>query len=287
LKITGAARLAGIMGWPVAHSRSPLLHGFWLDDRGIDGAYVPLPVRPERIGEALRALPILGFRGCNLTIPHKQTALSVVDRVEPLARRIGAVNTVIVAPDGTLEARNTDVFGFRENLREAVPNWHPANGPAVVLGAGGSARAVVAALTDAGIAEIRIVNRTLTRAEMVARDLSTSTTQITVHSWDAARAVQREAGLLVNTTSLGMVGEPPLVFDLSELPPVAPVVDIVYVPLETGLLAAARQRGHPVVDGLGMLLHQGRPGFEAWFGAPVRVTRELRAAIVATLAPAG
>jgi shikimate dehydrogenase len=284
VKITGTTRLAGIMGWPVAHSRSPLLHGFWLDETGVDGAYLPLPVRPEHIGEALRALPILGFRGCNLTIPHKQTALSVVDRVEPSARRIGAVNTIIVAPDGTLEARNTDAFGFRENLREAVPNWHPAAGAVVILGAGGSARAVVAALTDAGVTEIRIVNRTATRAEAVARDLSTPTTRITVHSWDEASAVQRHAGLLVNTTSLGMTGQPPLALDLSPLPLSAPVVDIVYVPLETGLLEAARRRGHPVADGIGMLLHQGRPGFEAWFGAPVRVTRELRAAIMATLA---
>ena len=245
---------------------------------------MPLPVRPENIEEALRALPILGFRGCNLTIPHKQAALSVVDYVEPSARRIGAVNTIIVAPDGTLEARNTDVFGFVENLREAVPDWHPGFGPAVILGAGGSARAVAAALTDAGVSEIRMVNRTLSRAEAVARDLSTATTGITVHSWDEVRRIQRDAGLLVNTTSLGMTGEPPLALDLL-LPLEAPVVDIVYVPLETSLLAAARRRGHPAVDGLGMLLHQGRPGFEAWFGAPVQVTRELRAAIVATLAP--
>src|ERR1700730_13637499 len=182
MKIAGTTRLAGIMGWPVAHSRSPLLQGFWLDETGTDGAYVPMPVRPEHIEQALRALPILGFRGCNLTIPHKQTALRVADRLEPAARRIGAVNTIIVAPDGTLEARNTDMFGFRENLREAVPDWRPGAGPAVILGAGGSARAAVAALTDAGVAEIRIVHRTLTRAEAVARDLSTSTTRITVHS---------------------------------------------------------------------------------------------------------
>src|SRR6266478_890277 len=266
MKITGTTRLAGIMGWPVSHSRSPLLHGFWLGETGIDGAYVPLPVRPEYIAQALRALPVLGFRGCNLTIPHKQTALSVADRVEPSARRIGAVNTIIVAPDGSLEARNTDVYGFRENLRETVPDWQPTAGPAVILGAGGSARAVVAALTDAGVTEIRIVNRTLSRAEALASDLSTSTTRITVHSWDETGQIQRDAGLLVNTTSLGMTGEPPLQLDLSSLPPSAPVVDIVYVPLETGLLAAARQRGHPVVDGLGMLLQQGRPGFEAWFG---------------------
>lgn len=284
MKIAGTTRLAGIMGWPVAHSRSPVLHGFWLDETGTDGAYVPLPVRPEHIGQALRALPILGFRGCNLTIPHKQTALHVADWVEPVARRIGAVNTIIVTPDSTLEARNTDVFGFRENLRETAPDWKPAAGPAVILGAGGSARAVVVALTDAGVTEIRIVNRTLARAEILARDLETSSTRITVNPWREVSNVQRHAGLLVNTTSLGMTGEPPLVIDLS-LPPTAPVVDIVYVPLETALLRAARRRGNPVVDGLGMLLHQGRPGFEAWFGASVRVTPELRAAVVATLAP--
>jgi shikimate dehydrogenase len=283
MKITGTTRLAGIMGWPVAHSRSPLLHGFWLEETRIDGAYVPLPVQPEHIAEALRALPVLGFRGCNLTIPHKQLALAVVDRVEPLARRIGAVNTVIVAPDGKLEARNTDAFGFRENLRETAPNWHPASGPAVVLGAGGSARAVVVALVDAGIAEIRLVNRTISRADALARDLATAETPISVHPWSEASAVQSDAALLVNTTSLGMTGEPPLDLDLSQLPLSAPVVDIVYVPLETGLLAAARRRGHVVIDGLGMLLHQGRPGFEAWFGAPVRVTPELRAAMVASL----
>jgi shikimate dehydrogenase len=284
MRIAGTTLLAGIMGWPVAHSRSPLLHGFWLDETGSDGAYVPLPVRPEHIEQALHALPTLGFRGCNLTIPHKQTALHIADRVEPLARRIGAVNTIIVAPDGTLEAFNTDMFGFRENLREAVPNWKPEAGPAVILGAGGSARAVVAALTDAGVTEIRIVNRTFARAETVARDLETSATRITVHPWSEVGNIQRDAGLLVNTTSLGMAGEPPLVLDLS-LPPTAPVVDIVYVPLETDLLTVARRRGNPVVDGLGMLLHQGRPGFEAWFGAAVRVTPELRAAVVATLTP--
>ncbi|MBV8936984.1 MAG: shikimate dehydrogenase, partial [Alphaproteobacteria bacterium] len=230
MRITGATRLAGIMGWPVAHSRSPLLHGFWLDETEVDGAYVPLAVRPENIGHALRALPVLGFRGCNLTIPHKQTALSAVDRVDPVARRIGAANTIVVMPDGTLEACNTDVFGFREHLRETVPDWHPGFGPAVVLGAGGSARAVAAALSDAGASEIRIVNRTLSRAESVARDLETPATSITVHSWSEVAKVQRDAGLLVNTTSLGMAGEPRLVVDLL-LPPIAPVIDIVYVPL--------------------------------------------------------
>jgi shikimate dehydrogenase len=286
MRITGAARLAGIMGWPVAHSRSPLLHGFWLDETGVDGAYLPLPVRPGDIERALRALPVLGFRGCNLTIPHKQAALQVADRVDPLARRIGAVNTIVVAADGSLDAKNTDIYGFRENLRDRAPRWRPSAGAAVVLGAGGSARAVIAALGEAGVGEIRVVNRTRSRAEAVADDLATPATHISVHSWNEAGDVLDGAGLLVNTTSLGMAGEPPLALDLSALPQSAPVVDIVYVPLETGLLAAARRRGHPVVDGLGMLLHQGRPGFEAWFGAEVRVTPELRAAVVKTLAPA-
>ena len=284
MKITGAARLAGIMGWPVAHSRSPLLHGFWLDQCDIDGAYVPLPVRQGDIERALRALPLLGFRGCNLTIPHKQAALDVVDRVDPLARRIGAVNTIVVAEDGSLGASNTDIYGFRENLWEHAPDWDPIAGAAVVVGAGGSARAVIAALVDSGVGEIRIVNRTLSRAEAVATDLMTTAARITVHPWDRISSALEAAGLLVNTTSLGMSGEPPLDIDLSPLPLSAPVVDIVYVPLETRLLASARRRGHPVVDGLGMLLHQGRPGFEAWFGVKVRVTPELRAAIVKTLA---
>ncbi|HEV8030442.1 MAG TPA: shikimate dehydrogenase [Stellaceae bacterium] len=282
MRITGRTRIAGIMGWPVAHSRSPALHNFWLEEQGIDGVYVPLPVRPEQLAVALRALPLLGFRGCNLTIPHKQLALSVVDRVEPMARRIGAINTIVVAPDGSLEGRNTDAFGFRENLRETVPDWGPAAAVAAVLGAGGAARAVVAALIEARVGEVRLVNRTEMRAELLARELATPQSRITVHPWSARASVLRGAALLVNTTSLGMTDEPALEIDLALLPASAIVVDIVYVPLETELLAAARRRGNRAVDGLGMLLHQGRPGFEAWFGPPVRVTRELRAAILTT-----
>ena len=172
MPMTGAARLAGIMGWPVAHSRSPALHGFWLAEHGIDGAYVPLAVEPDRLAQALRALPALGFRGCNLTIPHKEAAFAVMDRVDPFARRIGAMNTVVVAEDGRLEGSNTDVFGFRENLREQAPDWNPAAGPAAVLGGGGSARAVVAALNAARVAEVRLVNRTAARAETLERDLA-------------------------------------------------------------------------------------------------------------------
>lgn len=283
MRITGRSKLAGIMGWPVAHSRSPALHNFWLEEHGIDGAYVPLPVRPDQLAAALRALPVLGFRGCNLTIPHKQQALSLVDRIEPVARRIGAINTIIVGPDGSLEGRNTDAFGFRESLRDSVPDWDPAGTLAVVLGAGGAARAVVAALVEARAKEIRLVNRTEARAEALARELATPATRIAVHPWPERDSALADAGLLVNTTSLGMAEEPALDLDLAQLPGSAIVMDVVYVPLETALLAAARERGHRTVDGLGMLLQQGRPGFEAWFGAPVRVSRELRAAILTTL----
>lgn len=286
MSITGHARLAGIMGWPVEHSRSPALHNFWLAEHGIDGVYVPLAVRPERLEQALRALPALGFRGCNLTIPHKQRALAVVDRVAPVARRIGAVNTVVVAEDGSLEATNTDAFGFRAHLRESVPHWDPATGPAIVLGAGGAARAVVAALAEAGVGEIRLVNRTSNHAQILVADLGGMGAQIRPVAWSERETALCEAGLLVNTTSLGMSGQPPLDLDLALLPRSAVVVDIVYVPLETPLLAAARRRGHPVVDGLGMLLHQGRPGFEAWFGQQVDVSPRLRAAMLATLASA-
>jgi shikimate dehydrogenase len=282
MPITGAARLAGIMGWPIAHSRSPALHGYWLVEHGIDGVYVPLAVPPQRLEQALRALPALGFRGCNLTIPHKQAALQIMDRVDPIARRIGAMNTVIVTPDGELAGSNTDIFGFRENLREQAPDWRASSGAAVVLGAGGAARAVIASLSAAGVSEIRLVNRTLDHAAALARDLEVPQLRISVHPWEQRAEVLSEAGILVNTTSLGMDKQPPLEIDLVALPRGAVVVDIVYVPLQTGLLAAARRRGHVVVDGLGMLLHQGRPGFAAWFGAAPQVTPALRAAMLAT-----
>jgi shikimate dehydrogenase len=286
MSITGAARLAGIMGWPIAHSRSPALHGFWLQEHGVDGAYVPLAVAPENLERTLRVLPALGFRGCNLTIPHKQAALKIVDRVDEFARRIGAMNTVVVAPDGSLEGSNTDVFGFRENLREQAPDWRAASGPAVVLGAGGAARSVVAALAAAGVSEIRLANRTRDHAVAVARDLAVQETRIIVCPWEQRGEALSGAGILVNTTSLGMEKEPPLEIDLAVLPVSAVVIDIVYVPLETGLLAAARRRGNQAVDGLGMLLHQGRPGFAAWFGAAPLVTPALRRAMLATFARA-
>jgi shikimate dehydrogenase len=271
--LTGKARLAGVIGWPVGHSRSPRLHGYWLEKMGIDGAYLPLAVAPDDLAEVVRVLPKLGFRGVNLTIPHKEAVIPLLDTIDPLAARIGAVNTLIIKEDGTIEGRNTDAFGFLENVRRGAPDWQPQDGPAVVIGAGGAARAVIAALTDAGVGELRLVNRSRDRAERLAQDLGGP---IVVGDWNSRADLLDGAALVVNTTSLGMAGQPPLDLDLAALPISAVVTDIVYVPLETPLLAAARQRGNRIVDGLGMLLWQAVPGFTAWFGPQPEVTDALR-----------
>ncbi|QEX25096.1 shikimate dehydrogenase (NADP(+)) [Hypericibacter adhaerens] len=266
------------MGWPVGHSLSPRLHGYWLAEHGIDGAYVPLPVPPDQFERAFRALPALGFRGANVTLPHKEKALALADSATPEARRIGAANTLVIDGQGRIEARNADAFGFIESLREGAPAWRAKERPAVVIGAGGASRAILVALADAGVPEIRLINRTAARAETIAADLGGP---VKVMGWaDRGRALA-EAGLLVNATTQGMAGHPPLDLALDRLPPDAVVHDIVYVPLETPLLAAARRRGNPVVEGLGMLLHQARLGFAAWFGVEPKVTAALRAYVLA------
>lgn len=278
MTISGKARVAGIIGWPVAHSLSMRLHGFWLDAFGIDGVYAPFPVRPGGLEQALRALPLLGIAGVNLTVPHKVQAMAALDRVDELTRRIGAANTIVVAGDGALEGRNTDGYGFIESLRAGATGWSAAAGPAVVLGAGGAARAVIVALQDAGAPLIRIANRTLATAQGLADELGPG---IEAVAWEARAAALGDAALLVNTTSLGLIGQPPLEIALDDLPPDAIVTDVVYVPLQTPLLAAAAARGNVTVDGLGMLLHQGRPGFAAWFGRDPEVTQQLRDHVLA------
>jgi shikimate dehydrogenase len=274
--LTGKARVAGVLGWPVGHSKSPRLHGHWLERYRIDGAYIPLPVAPEHFVAALRALARLGFAGANVTLPHKEAALAAVDRADALARRIGAVNTVVVAPDGTLDGSNTD--GFIENLRQNASGFDASFGPAVVLGAGGAARAVVAALADAGAPEIRVVNRSALRAERLIEALGGPCRLV---PWAERAAALDGAALLVNATTLGMTGQAALDLPLDRLPTGAVVNDIVYVPLETALLAAARRRGNKTVDGIGMLLHQARPGFRAWFGVDPEVTPALRGFVLA------
>jgi shikimate dehydrogenase len=271
--------LAGVMGWPVMHSRSPVLHGYLLSHHGLRGAYVPLAIPPERLAGALRGLAPLGFSGCNLTIPHKERALAVVDEIDPVARRIGAISCIAVREDGSLWGTNNDAFGFVENVRQQQPAWRADAGPAVVIGAGGGARAVAWSLADRGARDIRVVNRTPERAEALARDFGPPVTAV---AWDDRHAALRDAAMLVNTTSQGMVGNAPLDLSLEGLPAHALVCDIVYVPLETPLLAAARQRGNPTVDGLGMLLHQARPAWRAWFGIDPEITPDLRATVERT-----
>ncbi|HKH68614.1 MAG TPA: shikimate dehydrogenase [Reyranella sp.] len=287
LREAGGRPFAAIVGWPVENSRSPALHGFWLKQHGIDGHYGRLPVEPKRAAleeliAFLKRTP--NARGCNLTLPHKIDIMPLLDRIDPLARHIGAVNTVIKLPDGTLEGRNSDGFGFLEALKQGAPGWRAAAGPVVVLGAGGAARAVVATLVGAGVPELRLINRTQTSAI----DLGVAFTpndgrRIAIERWDERDDALEGATLLVNTTSLGMKGQPPLEIDVARLPANAVVDDIVYVPLETRLLAAARARGQRCIDGLDMLLHQGRLGFEAWFGQKVAVSAEQRRAVAADL----
>jgi shikimate dehydrogenase len=272
--------LAGVMGWPIAHSRSPVIHGHWIEQLGLRGAYIPLAVNPVNLPEALKGLSALGFAGCNLTLPHKVDALTCVQELDQVARQIGAVNTVVVQADGSLRGTNTDAFGYIQSLREAQPNWQAASGPAVVLGAGGAARAIVWALADAGVKEIRLFNRSPDKALDMARQFGAPVKAL---AWEQRHDALADAGLLVNTTTQGMQGQAALDIDLTALPQTALVSDIVYTPLETDLLLRAKLRGNPVVNGLGMLLHQARPGFEAWFGVMPEVTPALWQKVLATL----
>lgn len=280
MRVSGETKIAGIMGWPVAHSRSPQLHGYWLEKYGIDGLVVPLAVSPDRLETAVRGLPALGFRGSNVTIPHKETVATYMDRLSDVAQQVGAVNTIIVEDEGTLTGTNTDIFGFMAHLKASAPGWQPAR-PAVVLGAGGAARAVIAALLTDGVQEIRLLNRTRERAEMLAAHFGDAA--VTVRDWDDRAAALSDAGLLVNATSLGMTGKAPLDLNLDRLAPGTVVYDLVYSPLKTALLLAAEERGAVPVDGLGMLLHQARPAFQAWFGPDPVVDEGLRDHLVRDL----
>ena len=276
MPLTGRARLAGVVGWPVSHSRSPLLHNHWLARYGIDGAYVPLPVPPGRLEAALRGLQAAGFAGVNVTVPHKQAAAALCDTLDAASSSAGSANTLVFAADGQIAGSSTDGAGFVASLRAA--GIDPAAGPALLLGAGGAARSIAAALLARGVA-VRVANRTPAPAEALARQ------GLTTVPWGAWPERLHDVALLVNTTSLGMAGQPPLPADLSRAPAALVVADIVYAPLETALLAQARARGLRRVGGIGMLLHQAVPGFAAWFGVEPAVDDAV-VALLSEAAPA-
>jgi shikimate dehydrogenase len=271
--------LVGIIGWPVAHSRSPIIHKYWLDAHRIAGTYVPLAVTPERLPEALRGLVALGFRGCNVTMPHKQNAMLHLDRVNETARRIGAVNTIVVDDDGTLSGFNNDGNGFVQSLRDAKPDWRGDAGPALILGAGGAARAVLVALLENGVPHVLIANRTPEKAEAMAQEFGPAVEAI---DWAKRNDAMADLALLVNATDRGMTGKSALDVAMDRLPGTALVGDLIYTPPETPFLEQARLRGNLTVNGLGLLLNQARLGFEAWFGVKPEVTQQLREAILAT-----
>ncbi|NOE33735.1 MULTISPECIES: shikimate dehydrogenase [unclassified Ruegeria] len=270
--------LAGVIGHPIGHSRSPKLHGHWLKTYGLAGHYIPMDVAPADLETVLRTLPKAGFVGANVTVPHKEAALKIADHVSDRATVIGAANTLVFREDGSIHADNTDGYGFMENLRSGAPDWNAKDGPAVVFGAGGAARAVLQALSDAGVPEILLTNRTRARADHLKEEFGQ---RIRVVDWVQAGNVIENAELVVNTTSLGMQGQPELRVPLDGLQPGAVVTDLVYAPFKTNLLKTAEEAGCTTVDGLGMLLHQAVPGFERWFGVRPEVDADTRAAALA------
>ncbi len=272
-----APPLAGVVGWPIAQSRSPALHTHWLKRYGISGYYIPLGIRPQDFESGIRALPKLGFKGVNLTIPYKETILSMADGVTDRASLIGAANTVTFRADGSIQADNTDGIGFLQSVRAAAPDWQAADGPALVIGAGGAARAIVSALLTAGAPEVRITNRTRQKAEMLTEHFGGRMTHI---DWSKTATAMDGAHTIVNTTALGMIGKPPLTISVDAAPTTALAVDIVYNPLDTDFLIRARAHGLTTVDGLGMLLHQAVPGFESWFNHRPDVDDALRQAVL-------
>jgi shikimate dehydrogenase len=263
----------GVMGWPVMHSRSPMMHNYWIDQQGLKGSYVPLAIKPGGLEAALRALHPLGFAGCNLTIPHKLEAMAIVDEVSDVANKIGAISCVVVREDGSLFGTNNDWLGFLGNLKHQAPDWRADAGPAAVIGAGGGGRAVVYGLLQEGAPEIRLVNRTRKKADTIAEEFGGP---IKVFPWEERHDVLDGVATAVNVTSLGMGGQPDLDIRLDRLPQPALATDIIYTPLETPFLTAAKARGNATVNGLGMLIHQGPAAWKLWFDIVPEVTDELR-----------
>ena len=270
--------LAGVIGKPIAHSRSPQLHRHWLQTYGARGFYIPMEVESADLENVLRTLPKMGFVGVNVTLPHKETVLGLADLVTDRAALIGAANTLTFRADGKIHADNTDGYGFLANLSAGAPDWQAEHGTAVILGAGGAARAVIVALLDAGVPKIILTNRTRSRAEKLQSDFGD---RVDVVDWEQAGNVLDQAALVVNTSSLGMTGHEEMRLPLDGLKSGTVVTDLVYNPLQTRLLETAAAKGCQTVDGLGMLLHQGVPGFERWFGPRPKVTEATRKAVLA------
>ena len=272
-------KLAGVMGMPIYQSRSPILHNYWLAKYGIKGAYGHFPVELKNLEAAVRGLSALGLAGCNITLPHKVHAMKLMDHIDPLAKRMGAINCIVVQEDGALHGFNNDGYGYIQCVKDAQPTWRADAGPILVLGAGGAARAIVLSLIDEGAKEIRLVNRTKAKAEELTVGVETF---VKVFDWSERNEAMRGVAMLVNTTNQGMYGQPALDVSLDALPTTALVSDAIYIPLETPLLETARLRGNPTVNGLGMLLNQARPAFNAWFGVLPEITEDLRKAVLAT-----
>jgi shikimate dehydrogenase len=272
-------KLAGVMGMPIYQSRSPILHNYWLGKYGIKGAYGHFPVELKNLEAAIRGLSALGLAGCNITLPHKVHAMKMMDHIDPLAQRMGAINCIVVQEDGALHGFNHDGYGYIQSVKDAKPEWRADEGPILVIGAGGAARAIVISLVDAGATEIRLVNRTPAKAQELATGLESV---VKVFDWSERNDCMRDAAMLINTTSQGMYGQPPLDVQLDALPLTALVSDAVYIPLETPLLEKARLRGNTTVNGLDMLLNQARPAFKSWFGVMPEISKELKETVLAT-----
>lgn len=270
--------LAGVVGSPIRHSRSPRLHGYWLRKLGLQGYYIPMDISADDLADAMKVMPRMGFVGINVTIPHKERVLEIADLVTDRAAVIGAANTIIFRSDGKIHADNTDGYGFIENLRQNAPDWQPMKGPAAVIGAGGAARAVIASLIEVGVSEIRLTNRTKNRAEALRREFGS---KIHVVDWVKAGNAIDGATTIVNASSLGMTGKAEFRVPLDGLSPDAVVTDLVYTPARTSLLTQAESRGCRIVDGVGMLVHQAVPAFERWFGLRPEVDEGARSAVLA------
>ena len=272
-------KLAGVMGMPIFQSRSPVIHNYWIREHGIRGAYGHFPVQPDRVEQAIRGLSALGLAGCNITLPHKVAAMSLMDELTPMAKRIGAINCIVVQADGRLVGHNNDGFGYIQSIKDVQPHWRADAGAVVLLGAGGAARAVLISLIEEGAKEIRLINRTREKSQALAQGLESV---VKVLDWQDRHAALAGAAMLINTTNQGMYGQPALDLRLDDLPRQALVSDLIYIPLQTPLLAQASERGNPTVNGLGMLLNQAIPAFEAWFGVRPQITPELHRLVLAT-----